>query len=218
LHCERVQLAIRAADLRTAQSDARQLGLSGSGPTGVAAAGLTWREHVEGLVVQIRLASALGDWTGARSGIDALWRCHREQRWARLAVLAHRAEADLATAQGDTQRAQQAEAAAADIAPAPCAPSRVRRTEFPSFEDGSSRSSVIPPPLRSAVPAAASLLTPRETALLELIAAGLSNKQIAWHSKLSEATVKFHIRNIYRKVGARNRVQALARLQRTSTG
>jgi ATP/maltotriose-dependent transcriptional regulator MalT len=211
LRCERVRLAVRARDLRTAQIEAERLGLLPSGPGGESSAALTWRERVEGIDTSIRLAIALADWSRARQGIDALWSLHRAQRLPRLALLAHRAEAELATAQGDTQRAEQAWNAAAAIAPPARTRVRVTGAESSRGEADSSRKAVVPQQRQVASESPA--LTPRETALLELIAAGLSNKQIAWHSKLSEATVKFHIRNIYRKVGARNRVQALARLR-----
>lgn len=49
-------------------------------------------------------------------------------------------------------------------------------------------------------------LTPRERELMELIYAGLSNKEIAETLFLSESTVKTHIYNIFRKLEVRNRV------------
>ena len=55
-------------------------------------------------------------------------------------------------------------------------------------------------------------LTTREGELMALLAKGLVNKQIAYELGVSETTIKFHMRNIYRKLGARNRVQALMRM------
>jgi DNA-binding NarL/FixJ family response regulator len=52
-------------------------------------------------------------------------------------------------------------------------------------------------------------LTPREIEVLELIAAGLSNKEIADKLVLSNATVKTHINRIFYKTGARDRAQAV---------
>lgn len=49
-------------------------------------------------------------------------------------------------------------------------------------------------------------LTPREKELMELIYAGMSNKEIAETLFLSESTVKTHIYNIFRKLEVRNRV------------
>jgi LuxR family maltose regulon positive regulatory protein len=217
LRCERVRIAVLAGDVRSAQIEAQRLGLTASGLVGDAVAALTWREYVEAIETGTRLAIALADWSGARAGIDALWSRYREQGLPRLAVLAHRAEAELATAQGDVTRAAQARGDAAAVQPQARSAQASILADLYSREPGRSQGGLIAALPRPVSPATRTL-TPRETALLELIAAGMSNKQIAWHSKLSEATVKFHIRNIYRKVGARNRVQALARLRTAANG
>ncbi|MBC8508169.1 MAG: response regulator transcription factor [Anaerolineales bacterium] len=52
-------------------------------------------------------------------------------------------------------------------------------------------------------------LTPRETEVLELLAQGLANKQIAYELEISDHTVKFHISSVYRKLGATNRAEAV---------
>ena len=52
-------------------------------------------------------------------------------------------------------------------------------------------------------------LTPRETDVLRLIAAGHTNRQIARALFLSEATVKTHINRIFTKTGCRDRAQAV---------
>ena len=52
-------------------------------------------------------------------------------------------------------------------------------------------------------------LTPRETEILELLAQGLANKQIALYLEISEHTVKFHISSIYAKLSATNRMEAV---------
>jgi DNA-binding NarL/FixJ family response regulator len=52
-------------------------------------------------------------------------------------------------------------------------------------------------------------LTPREIDVLRLIAAGNSNKLIADHLALSEATVKGHVTNILSKLGANDRAHAV---------
>jgi DNA-binding CsgD family transcriptional regulator len=57
-----------------------------------------------------------------------------------------------------------------------------------------------------------SLLTPREHELMRLVAKGLVNKQIAYELGVTETTIKFHMRKIYKKLRARNRVQALMRM------
>jgi len=52
-------------------------------------------------------------------------------------------------------------------------------------------------------------LTPRELEILELIAAGLSTKEIAARVHVSENTVKTHSSRVFDKLGARRRTQAV---------
>ena len=52
-------------------------------------------------------------------------------------------------------------------------------------------------------------LTEREAQVLEWLAKGLANKQIALELGISEHTVKFHISSIYTKLNATNRTQAV---------
>lgn len=52
-------------------------------------------------------------------------------------------------------------------------------------------------------------ITPRELEILELIAAGLSNKEIAARVYVSENTIKTHSSRVFEKLGARRRTQAV---------
>lgn len=52
-------------------------------------------------------------------------------------------------------------------------------------------------------------LSEREMDVLQLLAYGLSNKQIALRLGISEHTVKFHVSAIYTKLGAGNRTEAV---------
>jgi DNA-binding NarL/FixJ family response regulator len=54
------------------------------------------------------------------------------------------------------------------------------------------------------------LLSARERGVLRLVAAGLSNRQIAETLSISERTVKVHVTAIFNKLGADNRAQAVA--------
>ena len=65
-------------------------------------------------------------------------------------------------------------------------------------------------PANIALPA----LTPREMQVLQLVAAGLRNKEIAGALNISERTAAFHIGNILTKLGADGRVEAIALAQR----
>ena len=53
-------------------------------------------------------------------------------------------------------------------------------------------------------------LSAREHEVLRLVARGLSNKQMARELEITDGTVKIHVRNLCRKVGARNRTQLAA--------
>jgi LuxR family maltose regulon positive regulatory protein len=53
-------------------------------------------------------------------------------------------------------------------------------------------------------------LSERELEVLELIAEGLTNPEIASRLFLSPNTIKVHTRNIYGKLGVNNRTQAVA--------
>jgi DNA-binding NarL/FixJ family response regulator len=51
-------------------------------------------------------------------------------------------------------------------------------------------------------------LTDRQRTILQLVADGLSNREIAEHVHLSELTVKSYIEDLLKQLGARNRVHA----------
>jgi DNA-binding NarL/FixJ family response regulator len=54
----------------------------------------------------------------------------------------------------------------------------------------------------------ASLLSPRELAVLERLANGAANRDIALELQITVNTVKFHLASIYRKLGVENRTEA----------
>ena len=53
-------------------------------------------------------------------------------------------------------------------------------------------------------------LTPRESEVLQMLASGLANKEIATRLAISEHTVKFHVASILGKLGAGSRTEAVS--------
>jgi DNA-binding CsgD family transcriptional regulator len=72
-----------------------------------------------------------------------------------------------------------------------------------------------PPAARSALH---DLLTPREIDVLEHLVKGETNAEIARTLVVSEGTVKFHVKNILRKMNASNRAEATSRYMQLSMG
>ena len=68
----------------------------------------------------------------------------------------------------------------------------------------------LPAQAGAARPARPAGLSEKEVAVLVELCHGHTNKQIALKLWLSEQTVKFHLRNIYRKLGIKSRTEALA--------
>ena len=71
-------------------------------------------------------------------------------------------------------------------------PTAIRRAGMPSLELSNEHSS----------------LTGREREILDLVAAGATNAEIARGLWITQQTVKFHVSNIYRKLGVANRTEA----------
>ncbi len=67
---------------------------------------------------------------------------------------------------------------------------------------------LIPP--RAAPAGGGETLTPRELEVLQFMAAGESNKRIAWKLGISDHTAKFHVASILAKLSAGSRAEAVA--------
>lgn len=70
--------------------------------------------------------------------------------------------------------------------------------------------------VKDALAASQPILTTRERDILELIAAGLSLEDVATRLVLSPDTVRTHLANARRKLGARNRTEAVVAAMRTA--
>lgn len=57
-------------------------------------------------------------------------------------------------------------------------------------------------------------LTPQQFRVVTMLAEGLLNKQIAWELQVTEATVKAHLTEIFRKLGVHSRTQAVLALSK----
>ncbi len=77
----------------------------------------------------------------------------------------------------------------------------VTRRLIDAFVQGGRRSTLPPPELEE--------LTPRELQVLQLVAQGLSNAEIATALVVEETTVKTHVSRLLAKLGLRDRVQAV---------
>ena len=71
---------------------------------------------------------------------------------------------------------------------------------------------------KPATSANADCLTTRERQILHLIAGGQSNKHIARKLKISDGTVKVHVKNILRKLNLRSRLEAAVWALRPTAG
>ena len=59
-----------------------------------------------------------------------------------------------------------------------------------------------------------SVLSPREKEILQLLANGLSNQEMAEQLVIAEGTLKRHVANLYQKLGVHNRAQAIRYLNK----
>ncbi len=60
------------------------------------------------------------------------------------------------------------------------------------------------------------LLSKTEIKIIELLEKGLSNKSISIQCEISENTVKFHLKNIYKKLKVHNRMEAIYKINQNN--
>ncbi|RAU21203.1 DNA-binding response regulator [Paramagnetospirillum kuznetsovii] len=77
------------------------------------------------------------------------------------------------------------------------------------FEDPANQGSLPPAAKSAVVPPPFDKLSRREGEILAQLVEGRTNKEIAIALSLQEITIKVHLRNVYRKIGAANRAQAV---------
>jgi DNA-binding CsgD family transcriptional regulator len=85
------------------------------------------------------------------------------------------------------------------------------------LEGLSADADVTPTARRLGADATADALTRREAEVMRLLVAGQTNRAIAASLVISEGTVKYHVKNILRKLRATSRADAVARYLRTAT-
>lgn len=94
-----------------------------------------------------------------------------------------------------------------DVGMTPALAAKILR-EFARPQTGLEEST--PKPVSDAEVLSADELTPREHEVLELVARGDTNAEIARQLGVSENTAKFHMKNILQKLHARNRAEVVA--------
>lgn len=73
------------------------------------------------------------------------------------------------------------------------------------------------PPVEPTPPTTRADLTPREEEVLDLLLSGETTRKMATQLRISDRTVKYHVTNVLKKLGARSRVALLASYGKTLT-
>jgi DNA-binding NarL/FixJ family response regulator len=144
-------------------------------------------------------------------GIAATERLGREQPGVRVVALTTYADdaSVLAALRAGARGYLTKDAGAEDIAAAIAAVARGEAALDPAVQRHVVAAVAEPEP-STADPCLPDELTPREAEVLALIAAGLTNAEIAERLVVSPATVKSHVNHIFAKADLRDRAQAVA--------
>ena len=154
------------------------------------------QEHYRAAIAAFQSGGHPHDVVEAMIGLGRV--CHQAGQQDE-AVRQLRGALTLATDIGNAQRLTDAQAALAELTGEPAADSAASGAAVPEADAGSPGAGSRPRPAG---------LTSRQTEVLQLLAAGLSNKQIAAALYLSPATVERHLATIYRNLGLAGRVEA----------
>lgn len=211
-----VEVSTRAGDLERAWHEAVALSLPAGEFLARCTTTLTWQERIGGLLTWVRLLDERGDFEEAHRMLASCEREVADTSATRFAVAVQIAAARLEHRQCRFDQARLRLHAVRTL----CAGSLPIQLLLDAgeclrpylFELGawSLQSSAADPVPMNAALAGADPLTARERQILLFMREGHPNKVAAHRLGLSEATVKFHLRNIYRKLRAQNRTQALA--------
>lgn len=188
---------------------------------------LRWKERNHAHVLRARLALAKRDFESARNEIEAL-EAMSDRNIPRVGAKVKLLRALFSFSRGEIESARtQTLALTAMLGSLPS------RQLF--LEEGELACDMLRALLETALPASAErtlrtvlgqqpvtaqdlrstrrkgLLTAREREVLDVMSEGRPNKIAAFEIGLSETTLKFHLRNIYKKLNARNRTEAVAR-------
>jgi len=223
----RVELLAAEGDLVRAQAAAVDLGILESGPIDGGDVRLTWQERFAARSVAARLLMDLGDLDPAEAMLDEIAAALETLPIPRVRTMLEIARARLAVLRGNGAVAEEHLAAAR----ATCRSGIPVRLFLEGGEELRPYLGALDgweAPTRGLLPGHVVAespmlgindpLTAREREILHFMGEGHPNKIAAHRLGLSEATVKFHLRNIYRKLSAQNRTQALARYRSLTGG
>ena len=211
-----VEVSTRLGDFDRAWHEARSLSLPAGEFLDRCAPMLTWQERIGGLLTWVRLLDDRGEFEEAQRMLTLTEREVAATSATRFAIAVQIAGARLEQRQGRSEQARAllhaARALSQGSLPIQLFLDAGECLQPFLFELGawSLPKTMAGAAQTTAAPAGADPLTARERQILLFMREGHPNKVAAHRLGLSEATVKFHLRNIYRKLRAQNRTQALA--------
>ncbi len=229
--CRRVEVLTLAGETERAAALAAEAGLRFGGRSGAAALPLTWRERWQSGIALARLAIRAGDHARAQRILGTMRRECEAGGNRRTLIKVHVLAALCLAAQDRVEAAAARLQCALQLA----VPEGFRRA---FIDEGEPMADLLRRLVRHigigalpgatvdfvadvliatgangagpALAKATALLSPREREILCQLNEGQSNKMIARALAMAEPTVKFHLKNIYAKLGVNNRTLAVA--------